>query len=176
MVASPVLRIERQRAAGARQFGQIVGGVEIDDCEFLAVPLAALDDCAVILLAPAEFRSRLLHLPADARDVVPVGVVEDVVVALLAEIILAVLAASGIRDQAFAVDVVDEAADVDVAVMPVGMPGSDRQHDRFAVRRADQLDHADIWQDSNRAAAADRSPAPSHQTIWRSRIGSLATE
>src|SRR5690606_12346558 len=101
---------------------------------------AIFDNRAVELLPAAELRPRLLHLPADARDVVQRGVVERVVVARLPEVSLAVLAAPGVGDQAFAADVVDETRDIDVAVMAVGMPDRDRERDRRIARAADQLD------------------------------------
>ena len=93
------------------KFRQIIGPVEIDHREFLAVPFAMLDNCAVILLVAAKFRPRLLHLSADARQIVAVSIVENIVIARLTEILLAVLATSGMRDQALAVEVIDRAAE-----------------------------------------------------------------
>src|SRR5687768_11537984 len=93
--------------------------MEIDDDVFNALFFAALNNGPVKLLTTAKFWARLLHLAADTRDVVGISIYKDVVVACLTEIFFAVLAASGIRDQAFSIDVIDKTANIDMAVMAV---------------------------------------------------------
>ena len=81
------------------------------------------------------------------RHAVAERIAEDVLVARQPEVLLAVLAAARIAQQALAVHVEDERGDVRVAVMAVVVSGLRRQRHGPAIRRlTGQPDHAAIGQ------------------------------